>query len=509
MTTTPAIMIRRSPVRFLLLLLIPVIYLLHSHEQLQLPSLKRVKFVGESGLFRKDIQQAPLTNNLVAQNEGISRGPWILDPPLPPKFTTDEITLRFKCLWNPDDLCPKRYIVVLRGPTIYSPPLGAIKQDLSDPTVVTIKVQVPEPGHYELFAWPDFEACPKYWRDNMKYPMNRGQVMGTPARITVTGSPKVVDSLEPCTLDNTEANGRSHGRWIAKNALQTEYRASDWASSFPEKQEYIYQPYKCKRPHYTAKILDDTKTVSHILFIGDSVLRGAFCSQIWPALSESGIADGPCKFINDAALYHAAPKDMEYKTPDGRNVKLSFRFVDDHPVEKLPKLKDAASYEHVPGTPTHIVTNLGLWLAPFTISQYESTVKSFLEGLHELYPAATMIWRTTTDVAPMIQCFSDKGMTRSTIFEQREVSFDIVEEMKQKGVKMFVVDAYTMTATRPDTANDGRHWVIESPDEMKWLPTSRPAAADAERAVLDGVFDIIAQDDRMQRRKLKEETEAE
>lgn len=404
------------------------------------------------------------------------------------------MTVRFKCLWHAADLCPKRYIVVVRGPTIYSPALTDMEMEAGG-TVVTVKLRVPEPGHYELFAWPDFETCPHHWRDNMKYPVNRGQVMGTPAPLVVTGPPAVTDALGPCSLAGSESNGRSPGRWIAKDALRSRYGRAAWATSFPQKQHYIYQPYGCKRPHRTAAAaIDRAPSVKNILFVGDSVTRGAFCSQVWPQLSASHTADGNCKFVNDAVLYHAAPKDMQYTTPDHRTVGLAFRFVDDHPNNNLEKLAMAGA-----SSPSHIVANLGLWLAPFTTAEYEAIMRAFLQNLYRLYPSATVVWRTTTDVAPMIQCFSDKGMTRSTVFEQREVSLAVVRELRDKGMRIYVVDAYAMTATRPDACNDGRHWVIESPEEYSWLPQSRPAANDAEAAVLDAVWDIIVLDDQQPR----------
>jgi hypothetical protein len=415
-----------------------------------------------------------------------------VDPPLPARLTTEPFNITFKCLWHTEDLCPKRYIVLLRGPTIYTPPIEAIKQDGLDKSVVTVQLNVTEPGSYVLYAWPDFEACPKYWKENMKYPFNRGQVMGTPAQIEITGNPTVIDSLETCSIDGPEAHGPSHGRWISKGALHGKYRNSEWAQSFPHNQEYIYEPYSCKRKYHTAKVLNETTEVTNMLFIGDSVLRGAFCSQIWPQLSKSGLQDGQCTFVNDAVLYHAAPKEMHFEKPDGRTIGLYYRFMDDRPNERLRDVVESGTVPY----PSHIVANLGLWLAPFTPDQYRQIITEFLTHIHGIWPAATVIWRTTTDVAPMIQCFSDKGMTRETIHDQREVSFQVVELMKARGMKIYVVDAYAITAPRPDSGNDGRHWVIESDEEMQWLPTARPAVAEAERAVLSSVWDIIAQEDR-------------
>lgn len=416
-------------------------------------------------------------------------GPWIIDPPLPNRIPTGPFTIRFKCLWHVADLCPKRYIVILRGPTIYAPSIETSKLDPNDGSVVTVEINVPESGQYELYAWPDFETCPKQWREHMTYPINRGQVIGTPAHVQISGRPLVIDGFEPCVLGGPETVGRSQGRWIARSALQSQYRQSDWARSFPENQEYIFQPYSCKRPHRTAADIDRSSNITNILFLGDSVLRGAFCSQVWPQLSKSGKADGNCQFINDAMLYHVAPKDMVHETPKGQKIGLSFRFMDDHPNERVAQLAN-----NVP-KPSHIVTNLGLWLAPFTTEQYTAIVEQFLQQLYDMFPQATVVWRTTTDVAPMIQCFSDKGMTRRVISEQREASLKLVEQMRAKGMRIYVVDGYAMTQSRPDSGNDGRHWVVESPEENGWLPHSRPSINEAERAVLDGVWDIIMQDE--------------
>lgn len=321
----------------------------------------------------------------------------------------------------------------------------------------------------------------------MTYPINRGQVMGTPLMLNVTGPAMIADSLVPCELTPE----RQPGRWIHKPSLHRKLLASPWAQSFPENQEYIFQPYACKRGHHTALELANTTAVDSLLFVGDSVLRGAFCSQIWPQLAPSGTADGNCTFINDPILYHVAPKDLVYTTPGGRKIPLAFRFMDDRPNEKLAGIP-ASLNGHAP---SHIIANLGLWLAPFPIEKYQSTVAEFLQRLFEMYPAATFIWRTTTDVAPMIQCFSDKGMTRAQISAQRDTSLTVVSLMRAKGMRIFVVDGYAMTTGRPDSGNDGRHWVVESPDEQKWLPKARPAANDAEKAILDGIWDVVLQDD--------------
>ncbi|KAI5778246.1 hypothetical protein EDC01DRAFT_368101 [Geopyxis carbonaria] len=483
----------------LLLVAVPTIYIFFLREEFNSPSnVPSLRITGSAGLFQKTakITEPFGENSLVSQNEGVSSddhlGPWIIDPPLPSRISTKPFVIRFKCLWHHADLCPSKYVVILRGPTIYSPPVSAMAQRAEDPKIVEVEIRVPDPGEYKVYAWPDFEQCPKYWRENMKYPFNRGQVMGVPFDLTVGGSPAIPDSLEPCDLHGKEYNGLSDGRWIRRDALQSTYKKTEWMQSLPEESEWMYQPRSCKRKRYNMTAIADAPSISHILFAGDSVLRGSFCSQIWPKLSASGLADGHCTFVNDPVLYHVASKEMWYKSPAGRDIQLSFRFMDDKPVSRLEGIPQT-----IKNAPSHIVANLGLWLAPSSVDEYRQIVAQFLDRMYQLWPEATVIWRTTTDVMPMIQCFSDKGMTRAKIAGQRDASLEVVQQMKAKGQRIHVVDAYAMTNTRPDTGNDGRHWVIESPDEYGWLPKQRPQVNDAEKAVLDAVFEAMLYDDHL------------
>ena len=391
------------------------------------------------------------------------------------------------------EVCPQRYVVILRGTTVYAPPVSAMTHDKKDASVVTVKIQVPDPGHYQLFAWPDFDVCPHYWRANMTYSFNRGQVFGTPLPIQVTGKPSQRDSFGSCQLDSTGI--APVGRWISRTALQPAYRKSKWMDTYPRDQEHIYQPFTCKRHHYDARFaIDNAKSVSQMLFLGDSVIRGSFCSQIWPQLSDSGMADGQCTYINSAAKYHVTPKDTVYQTPDGRDVRLSFRFMYADPEASLKKLERTKS---VVGTPSHVVANAGLWVAPRGIRYYRNAVKAFLIKLSAMYPDAMVIWRTTMDVAPMIQCFSDKSMTRGIMADQRAVSLEVIGELRSQGyTNLHVVDAYAITEGRPDTGNDGRHWVAEVPRKVpdQWAK-SRPHINHAEWAALDAVWDLILRHD--------------
>jgi len=92
----------------------------------------------------------------------------------------------------------------------------------------------------------------------------------------------------------------------------------------------------------------------------------------------------------------------------------------------------------------------------------------------------------------MITCFSDKGMTRQMIAAQRQASLDVIEQLRREmGLKIHIVDAYGITMSRPDAANDGRHWVIESPEENGWMRPQRPVVGDAERAVIDAIWEVM------------------
>ena len=314
--------------------------------------------------------------------------------------------------------------------------------------------------------------------------------MGSPTFLTVTGPPARQDKMKPCTLGDLDGSKELEGRWVSRKSLLKQYQTSKWAQSFNKSQDYIYQPLNCKRSHLSATALRETSNVTGLFVLGDSVLRGAFCTQIWPAMSESGIADGDCTYKNDAALYTTSKKNIEYITKNGKKVQVAFRFLDDRPLEKL----DDLAAEKLQ-TPSHIITNIGLWLAPMALSEYEDVLDKYMEKLYHLYPKATVVWRTTTDVAPMIQCFGDKGMTRDVIFQQREISLKIAKRMRESGMKLYIVDGYDMTRSRPDAGNDGRHWVIESAEEYRWLPGMRPSINQAESAIMDAVWEIIVQED--------------
>lgn len=410
-------------------------------------------------------------------------GPWVLLTPLPETIDTKPFTLQFKCTWHEADLCPDSYIVILRGPTIHTPPASAMTPDPNDKTLVNVVIHVQDPGNYKMYAWPDFNECRKLWKE-MTYPINKGQIQGSPFNITISG-PAAADSDVPCPLE--EYTSPSQGRWIARSALAPKYASGDWLQNVPETQDYIFQPYTCKRPSRPISDIGKLESVKHLLFLGDSVMRGSFCTQIYPALSPSQKSDGSCTFVNDVMAYHVAPKNLLIGPKA-----YTFRFMDDSPIKRL---------EETPSTittpPTHIVANLGLWLAGMSREEYTEKVDLFLGKMHQQWPEAVVIWRTTTDVAPMINCFTDKGMTRTAISGQRDASLELVKKFRGQGMKIYTVDAWKITAGRPDTGNDGRHWVIESPEEMGWLPTSRPEAGRAERAVNDAIVEVLVRADEM------------
>ena len=70
-------MFRRTLFRFCVILLIPIIYLFQKNNQLRIPEFPSLSLGGSHGLFRADFRVQPLRNNLVAQNEGVSRGAWM------------------------------------------------------------------------------------------------------------------------------------------------------------------------------------------------------------------------------------------------------------------------------------------------------------------------------------------------------------------------------------------------------------------------------------------------
>ena len=73
----PPSTMRKRLLKLCLALSIPVIYLLHRNEELHFPILNSAnggRGKHGPGLFLEDVRTTPIANNLLAQNEGISRG---------------------------------------------------------------------------------------------------------------------------------------------------------------------------------------------------------------------------------------------------------------------------------------------------------------------------------------------------------------------------------------------------------------------------------------------------
>lgn len=430
-----------------------------------------------------------------------SPGPWSLSPLPPVLSTTQNYTLTFHCHYHASDLCPPRYAIFLRGPTLFSPDPKTFTVS-EDGRAVSIEINVKDPGEYKLFAWPDFKDCPAWWRKNMKYPFNRAQVSGTPLSLVVEGPTAEKESFDECNLTNPELLGESNGRWVHRASLLPSHQSSPWTTTWPNKTEYLYAPYSCKRTYLSPRaILAESTSITHIAFFGDSTTRGPFCRFIYPSLSTSGLSDGNCTFEDNHSTYYSLPKSLIHTTTGDdstppRNITLSYRFLNNGITTAVPGLNQS-----LPSPPSHIVTNAGLWLSNSPPSEYRASVTAYLEQLYEYFPSATVIWRTTTDLAPMVACYAEKHMDREVVSFQGEVGVSVVEEMRRRGMRIFVVDAGRISRGRPEASLDGRHWVREDPraEAVERLERERKDVGEGEKQIIQAIWEVLKRDDEWRR----------
>lgn len=327
-------------------------------------------------------------------------------------------------------------------------------------------------------------------------PFNQAQVVGTPVGLVVEGSPGSPDSEEACGLDSAENSGSSNGRWVHRGSLTPETEKTWWAGSYPADREWIYAPRSCKRTYTSIRDTINTTSITHLAVLGDSTLRGSFCRFLWPEFSPSGTSDGDCTFEDNHTTYYSQPKNGVYEKPDGGNVTLSYRFLNNGVTTAVKGFNN--SFRNV-SAPSHIITGAGLWLSNSPPSEYRAQITKYLETMYEAWPDAVVVWRTTMDLVPQINCYAEKHMDREIISHQDKVGVEVVKEMKKKGMKVWVVDAGAMSRGRPEVGLDGRHWVRENPEGKEIA--ERPKIGEVEQAVVEAVWGLVLAEDRERKRK--------
>jgi hypothetical protein len=226
-----------------------------------------------------------------------------------------------------------------------------------------------DPGEYSVYAYPEFEYrkdarrldC-KLWKESMYYPWHQAAVEGCPILLTVNEKPDTAPPEEEgygaCSPDDLKK-----ARYLSTNALVSSQKFAEFYIN--TNRLFVWAPYKCKIPHRSVQqAITEIPSAKHIVLIGDSTLRGPFCTRIWENL-HGGVQDSVCDYRKHNATYWEQKwghkftwkllKDDSSETGE-RNVSFSFLWS---PIwfsgRALPQLLE------MDPPPTHVVFNMGLY----------------------------------------------------------------------------------------------------------------------------------------------------
>ena len=225
-------------------------------------------------------------------------GPWKARIPIS-VVAGEEFTMQFICTSPEPSFCPPYYMVLFHGPTKLSVTPEAFDQlnwthsAPGEHAVVNAKFVIHDPGHYRVFAYPQFMKC-DHWMD-LQYPWHSATVQDCSLEITVIGKrPPPVEGYGICTTEQID-----NGRYLSVNA------SPEFSSLYSHtNRSYIYAPYNCKIPHRT--FLDAIKalpTAKHFAYFGDSTMRSPFCSRVWENLHGT-VEDSLCDYLNSPMTYN-------------------------------------------------------------------------------------------------------------------------------------------------------------------------------------------------------------
>jgi hypothetical protein len=286
----------------------------------------------------------------------------------------EQFTMQFTCTSPEPTLCPAHYMVMFTGPTKLnvSPELfGQLEWTLnfpSDHAVVEARFEINDPGRYKILAYPDFMYC-RQW-DDLEFPWHRATVQDCPLEITVVPNRKddTIEAFGKCTTEQIE-----NGRFLSTNpALSSEAFSALYKDSG---RSYIYAPYECKVPHRTLiEALTELPSANHIVYVGDSTMRGPFCAKLWEGLHGT-VEHTLCDYLNSPGEYYEnkwghkssyAVLSQEHGFAEPRNVSISFFWspswlhFDKHNIPAVLEMDPP---------PTHLVVNMGLYVSPVILSK--------------------------------------------------------------------------------------------------------------------------------------------
>ncbi|BGP25577.1 hypothetical protein Rt10032_c06g3002 [Rhodotorula toruloides] len=212
--------------------------------------------------------------------------------------TGETSSIIFHCRHNDISLCPSSYRVLLAGPTIHSPQHG--KATLLDVRRVQVEyVAVRDPGWYQLYAWPEYERCERFEKEDAEKPYHKLAVSSIPMTIQVTG-PAPVDDYRACL----PRDDLTHGRWISKAFVDADHHSprspfhrwlkshscpSSSSDSTYSTSEYIWAPYDCKPQHRDTSDWLEAVKPDTLLVVGDEKARDVFCATFGAGKKECSL----------------------------------------------------------------------------------------------------------------------------------------------------------------------------------------------------------------------------
>lgn len=202
-------------------------------------------------------------------------------------------------------------------------------------------------------------------------------------------------------------------------------------------------------------MVDETEDMTHLAYIGDSILRTSFCGHLWPGL-HNGSIDGACTYSGDIAGYHYSAKAFTHTSASGREVQFDQLFV---PGQIESGFAGAIDELAEPGkTPlTHVIINIGMWLAHTPAPEYHKWATWLLEHLVDHFGTGIKIaWIDTPSISAGIFCW--EKMKRETIQMHSFYAEAAIGHLKARYPDLWIaqVDAFKISDDRPDTSSDGR-----------------------------------------------------
>jgi len=267
--------------------------------------------------------------------------------------------MQFICTHPDPRLCPDYFMVIFHGPTRQTVPpdaFEAVNWTNNFPiegAVVTAKWTIQDPGHYLVYAYPDFVKCSQWRKD--AFPWNTASVQGCPLEVNVkprnpASSGDIDEGYGTCAAEQIH-----HGRYLAVDSALS---PPDFSAMYIDTgRSYVYAPYQCKIPHRTVhEAIALIPLAKHFLYLGDSTTRSHFCTEIWEGLHGT-VENGSCRYANkDPYLRTNKYTHALVGGDEPRNVNFSFLWS---PIFET-KVRETIMELNPP--PTHVVFNTGLYV---------------------------------------------------------------------------------------------------------------------------------------------------